>query len=508
MPTRIQIAEVAAWDRGAPAIHGPGIYGASPNKPFSYAVPATGERPLQFSAEGLPAGLRIDPATGFISGSVRRPADSQVLLRAENRHGVSEREFTIAIGRGLALTPPMGWNSWNAWRRWVDDAKVRAAARALVDMGLAARGYVYVNIDSCWQGQRGGPHNAIQPNCKFPDMSLLAADLHRLGLRFGIYSTPWTAPHGCTADEAMADWGGPALMGCSSGDPDPEYTINRLDAGKYVGLTKHEAEDVAQWAAWGVDFLKYDWSPTDAKSIARMGEELKRAHRDIVFSLCTAARIRDAETIKAYANMWRGIPDTDDTWLSVKKNAFLLEDSQDEDWRPHVGPGAWNDLDMLALGPQWAGPDGTRSNRLSENEQITCMTAWALYSSPLILSCDLSALSEFELRLFGNEEVIAVNQDPLGRPAVRLRETRSQPIDARLPCDTRIWARPLSGERMAAGLFNLGEEEQAISVDLTELGLSGAASVRNLWERRDMGKARGSLSVQVPAHGAQMILFS
>jgi alpha-galactosidase len=507
MTAKVRLAEVAPWDEGPPSIQGPGVHGASADKPVLYTVPATGERPLRFSAQGLPDGLSLDARTGLISGSAGREGDACVLLRVENRHGKAERELTIAIGRGLALSPPMGWNSWNAWRRWVDDEKTRAAARALVTTGLAARGYTYVNIDSCWQGERGGPQDAIQPNRKFPDMESLVADVHRMGLKFGIYSTPWTVPHGCSAEDAAEGWGGPGLIGCSSGDPDPDYHLdgNRLESGKYVGLNKHEAQDVAQWSAWGVDFLKYDWGPTDPESVARMGRALRQASRDIVFSLCTSVRLEDAAGIKAWANMWRGLPDTSDTWHSVKRNAFLLEDSQEEDWRPHVGPGGWNDLDMLALGPQCDGRGGSRPNRLSEDEQIACMTAWALYPSPLILSCDLTSLSEFELRLFGNEEVIAVNQDALGKPAARLRETRVQPLGVSRLRDSRIWARELTGGRVAVGLFNLGDEADELSVDLGELGLRGPVGARNLWERRDVGEVEDRLSVAVPGHGAQLI---
>jgi alpha-galactosidase len=506
MEAQTRIAEVAPWDQGQPAIHGPSIYGASAGKPFRYAVPATGERPLRFRAEGLPQGLRLDSTTGHLVGAARTEGDFQVLLQVENEHGRAEKEFTIAIGRGLALTPPMGWNSWNAWRRWVDDARMRSAAEDLVKTGLAARGYSCVNIDSCWQGRRGGPHGAIQPNGKFPDMKALADHIHGLGLKFGIYSTPWVMPWGCTPTEAEDDWGGPGLIGCSSGKPDPDYQPNSIAEGRYVGLEKHEAQDVAQWSEWGVDFLKYDWNPTDTRSLERMGRLVKEAPRDIVVSICTNARLEDADTIKTWSNMWRGLPDTVDEWSSVLKNAFLLEDSQGEDWRPHVRPGSWNDLDMLALGPQTEGSTKCHPNRLSRDEQITSMTAWALYPSPLILSCDLSELSDFEMRLFCNEEVIAVNQDRLGRPAIRLHEQRNQPIDAGLPrSNYRIWARTLADGTTAVGLFNLSSRADKITFNLKDLGLSGSVAIRNLWERRNLGQFTERFSIAVPAHGAQLL---
>ena len=508
MNSSIRIAEVTPWDEGEVAIHGPGIFGASVDKPFLYTIPATGERPLKFSVERLPEGLQLDPNTGQVTGTVRNEGDTTVLLRAENRHGKAEKEFTIAIGRGLALTPPMGWNSWNAWRRWVDSPKVLSAAEELVRSGLAARGYTYVNIDSCWQGERGGRFRAIQPNSKFPDMKSLVDQIHMLGLKAGIYSTPWTVPWGCTQEEAEADWGGPGLIGCSSGAPDPDYQKNALFDIHYVGVDKHEAQDMAQWADWGVDYLKYDWNPTDPRSLDRIGRRVKAASRDIVLSICTNARLADADTVKKWANMWRGIPDTEDEWSSILKNAFLLEDSQFEDWRPHVGPSAWNDLDMLALGPQFETSTTCCPNRLSEDEQITSMTAWTLYPSPLILSCDLSSLSDFELRLFANEEVIAVNQDALGKPAVRFCERREQSIrEIQAHHDSRIWARSLTGGSVAVGFFNFLESPDTLSIDPSEIGLSGAISARNIWERREIGPVQGRFSIEVPAHGAQLVVL-
>lgn len=506
MQSRVNLAIVTPWDQGNPVMHGPDIHGASAEKPFLYAIPTTGERPVHFRVAGLPAGLHLDSTSGHISGKARQEGEFRLLLCAENRHGKAEKEFTLVIGGRLALTPPMGWNSWNAWRRWVDDGKVRAAADGLVRTGLAARGYSYVNVDSCWQGLRGGKHNAIQPNRKFPDMRLLADYIHARGLKFGIYSTPWTVPWGCSEKEAVSDWGGPGLIGCSSGAPDPDYRPNHIPEGRYVGIEKHEAQDVAQWVEWGVDFLKYDWCPTDPKSLERMGRVLKAAARDIVLSICTEARLSHIDVYRTWAHMWRGIPDTFDTWSSLMKNAFMSDDYLQEDWRPHIGPGGWHDLDMFALGPQFATATGSCPNKLTPDEQITHMTAWALYPSPLILSCDLAALSDFELRLFGNEEVITINQDRLGKPATRMCEERSQASGSRQPRrNARVWARPLANGSFAIGLFNLADSPDELSVDLQALGLSGSVAVRNLWERCDLGRAQDRFSLLVPAHGAQLV---
>ncbi len=502
------LAPVIPWNTGTPVIQGPELTGASGGKPFLYTIPATGARPLVFTAEGLPAGLTLDARTGWITGSVAAEGEYRVLLTAENVHGRAEREFLIVIGQGLALTPPMGWNSWNAWRRWVDDAKVRAAAEHLVAHGLAARGYTYVNIDSCWQGIRGGPHHAIQPNRKFPDMPALGKFIHDQGLKFGIYSSPWVCPWGCSDQEALEDWGGGELIGSSGGERDPDYPWELPhETGKYVGREKYEANDVAQWVEWEVDYLKYDWTPTDPVCLERMGRCLKNAPRDIVLSLCTGARLEHVEAYKKWANLWRGGRDTQDIWENILITGFFAEENNLlENWRPHVGPSRWYDLDMTALGSQFDTRDHTVPCKLTPDEQITHMSYWALYPSPLFLSCNLADLNDFSLRLFGNEEIIAVNQDRLGKPAVRVKESRFPPLSAERPQrNSRVHARPLADGGLAAGFFNLSDQEDQVSISLAELGLTGTVAVRNLWRRTDLGRMDINITLTVPSHGAQMI---
>jgi alpha-galactosidase len=504
MSASIRLAPVTAWNSGSPAIHGPELTGASAGKPFSYTIPATGERPLRFTADGLPQGLTLHSNTGQITGCLAAEGRYRVLFKAENQHGKAEKEFEIVIGRGLALTPPMGWNSWNAWRRWVDDGKVRAAAENMVNSGLAARGYTYINIDSCWQGERRGKHNAIQPNRKFPDMPALSAFVHERGLKFGIYSTPWVCPWGCTKEEAFADWGGPDLIGCSAGEQDMDYSSY---CGKYVGKEKYEANDVAQWVDWNVDYLKYDWAETDPICLERMSRCLKNSARDIVLSICTGAKNQHAEAYKKWANMWRGAEDTHDDWHNILRTGLYSEETNDRvNWRPHVGPGRWYDLDMTALGPQFDTKESTVPCKLTREEQITHMSYWALYPSPLFLSCNLADMDDFTLRLFGNEEIIAVNQDRLGKPAVRVKEIRLQSLSSSSGRhENRVHAKPLADGSLALGFFNLSENEDEVSIALSDLDLSGSVAVRNLWERKDLGRMEGKITLSVPAHGSQMV---
>jgi alpha-galactosidase len=174
-----------------PQINGAKVFGARPASPFLFTIPATGNRPMTFAAEGLPAGLTLDEKTGLTTGKVDTPGTYNVILKATNSLGTAQRALKIVVGDKIALTPPMGWNSWNCWAANVSDKNVRASAKAMVDSGLINHGWTYINIDDTWQGKRGGEFNAIQPNKKFPDMGGLCDYVHSLGLKIGIYSTPW-----------------------------------------------------------------------------------------------------------------------------------------------------------------------------------------------------------------------------------------------------------------------------------------------------------------------------
>ncbi|MGN0189083.1 MAG: putative Ig domain-containing protein, partial [Candidatus Cryptobacteroides sp.] len=179
-----------------PRINGARVYGQSPDVDFLFKIPASGERPMTFSAEGLPKGLKLDSRTGIITGRVRKEGSYIVTLTATNRLGSDSKPLRLEIGEDrLLLTPPMGWSSWNCFGNTVSQEHAMAMAKAFVDLGLDQYGWSYINLDDGWQYDRGGKHNAIMPNSKFPDMMGLSDYIHSLGLKFGIYSGPWTGTY-------------------------------------------------------------------------------------------------------------------------------------------------------------------------------------------------------------------------------------------------------------------------------------------------------------------------
>ena len=246
-----------------PRINGPKVYGARPGADFLFRIPATGERPMAFSAEGLPKGLALDTQSGIITGRVRKEGEYRVTLKARNAHGEAQRELRIVVGGQIALTPPMGWNSWNVWGNTVNQEKVEAAARAMVESGLADYGWSYINIDDGWQGLRGGAYNAIQPNGKFPDMKGMVDRIHALGLKAGIYSSPWAGTYAghigttCDREDGIYWWVEQGIVDADMKLDRKQKDVKREDL-RYFGEYSFARQDARQWADWGIDYLKYD----------------------------------------------------------------------------------------------------------------------------------------------------------------------------------------------------------------------------------------------------------
>jgi alpha-galactosidase len=387
-------------------------------------------------------------------------------LTVKGSRGTATRELRIVAGKKkLARTPPLGWNSWNCWAQAVDDAKIRQSADWLVKSGLAAHGFCYVNIDDCWEGDRDEA-GRIRTNEKFPDMKGLAEYIHAKGLKLGIYSSP--GPKTCAGFE---------------------------------GSQGHEAEDALTYSEWGCDYLKYDWCsygpvaekrsvPYAKKPYDVMKRALDEVDRDIVYSLCQYGM---ADVWKwgarAGGHLWRTTGDITDTWGSMAGIGFTQNGLE-----RFAGPGRWNDPDMLVVGQVGWGPK-LHATRLSKNEQITHMTLWAILAAPLLIGCNLAALDTFTLDLLTNDDVLDVNQDPLGKQGRRIAKSGA----------TEIWARELEDGTRAVGLFNRGGQRADMAVPFRSLGLRGAQPVRDLWLRKDVGVHQRAYRVTVPVHGAVLV---
>jgi len=462
---------VAETESQVPQIHGARIIGATPGHAFLFRIPATGKGPFTFGAKNLPKGLSLDTKTGVISGSLESAGKTNVVLTVRGAKGTGSRNFTIVGGEhALALTPPMGWNSWNVWAGAVDQDKVKAAADELISSGLAAHGYMYVNIDDTWEADRDA-NGKILTNKKFPDMTALSQYIHDKGLRFGIYSSP--GPKTCAG---------------------------------FTASYQHEEQDAASYADWGVDYLKYDWCSygniaKDDKSIAAfmkpyqvMGTALAKVNRDIVYSLCQYGMgdvWKWGADPTVGGNCWRTTGDIGDNWASVKS---IIESQAGHE--VYAGPGHWNDPDMLMVGI--VGFGNTHPTRLKPNEQLLHISMWGLLSSPLLIGCDMTRLDKFTTDILSNDELIDINQDPLGKPAARVVKDGTK----------EVWARPLFDGTKAVGLVNIGDDPQKITVKWSDVGANGSNAVRDLWLHKNLGIIKDSYTVEVPAHGCVVLKVS
>ena len=463
-----------------PRIIGPAVFGANAGNQFLFRIPATGVRPMKCSVKGLPKGLNCFEETGLIRGRTPDNGTYEVTLVAENDHGKDEKKFRIIVGQGLALTPPMGWNSWNVWGLSVDQRKVKTAALAMDALGLANYGWTYINIDDGWEAPERDEMGFLHPNEKFPNMLQLGIDLHDMGLKLGIYSSP-----------------GPTTC------------------GGYLGSYEHELLDLQTWAAWGIDYVKYDWCSYDniakdqsleelKKPYIFFNEQLKQINRDIVYSMCQYGR---GEVWKwgeeAGGNLWRTTGDITDTWSSMAGIGF----SQNE-LAPYAGPGHWNDPDMLVVGKLGWGPN-TRDTRLTPDEQYTHISLWAMLSAPLLLGCDLAQMDAFTLSLLTNREVLAIHQDELGKQATKVHDgVRYQ-----------VWKKELANGDFAIAVFNIGKEgpEEAFNwdnqrqmLDVTVGGKQikveeGIYRIRDVWRQQNIGTFKEYFGVKVPHHGVVML---
>jgi alpha-galactosidase len=353
----------------------------------------------------------------------------------------------------VAATPPMGWNSWNHFACKVTAADVRSAADAIASNGMKDAGYIYVNIDDCWQGVRD-EKGSIQPNQKFGDMKALADYVHAKGLKIGIYSSP--GPKTCAG---------------------------------YEGSYGHEELDAQQYAAWGFDYLKYDWCSAEkvyprsqmTEVYKKMHDALVRTGRPIVFSLCQYGYGRVWRWgASVGGNLWRTTEDITDHYDRMSVIGFAQDGLE-----PFAGPGHWNDPDMLEVG----------NGGMNHDEYLTHMSLWALLAAPLLAGNDLSSMTPETLSMLTNREVIALDQDAKGIEARRI--SQEGPLE--------VWSKSLADGSVAVGLFNRGESSNPITLSFKDIGVRGRATVRDLWKAKDVGSFQQSYTEEVPRHGVVLI---
>lgn len=369
----------------------------------------------------------------------------------------------LAQSNSLAPTPPMGWNSWNLFAGKVDDKDVRAAADAMVSSGMKDAGYVYIIIDDTWQGTRDAQGN-MQPNSKFPDMKALADYVHSKGLKIGIYSSP--GPTTCA---------------------------------HYEGSYQHEVQDAKTYAAWGIDYLKYDLcgyrkimaqeAPNDPAKATQMMkdayEKMRQAllatGRPIVYGFCQYGMNAVWEWGPGLgANLWRTTGDIDPTWDRMTLIGFSQAGLS-----KYAGPGHWNDPDMLEVG----------NGKLTLDENRTHMSLWALLAAPLLAGNDLSKMTPETTAILTNRDVIAIDQDPLGKQGDRVSAVG--PVE--------IWSKPLQGGDVAVALFNRDETALPVTLTLSDVGFPSGAKLRDIWQAKDLGKIKTTYTANVPRHGVVLL---
>ena len=488
------------------------IFGVRPNHPFLYTIATSGVKPIKFAAKNLPEGLKIDYITGVISGKISDTSSQSynVTLIAKNRYGSVKENLLVKVGETINLTPPLGWNSWYCWSESVSQEKVLKTANDFIKTGIKDYGWNYVNIDDCWQGIRGGKYNAIQGNGRFPNMKRLTSKIHKMGLKVGIYSSPWQGTFagfiGGTAPTKNGDYSSLNML------PEDKRNQKYQIFGRYPGSIKRGAakigkywffdKDAKQFAEWGIDYIKVDWRPNDIPTTKRMYENLRESGRDIVYSLSNTAPIKNGKGLSKYANLWRTTDDIHDNWSSISSIGF-----QTNKWRKFQSQGHWNDPDMLQIGKLGTTNSYVKKfkkSKLTADEQYTQLTLWSMLSAPLLLSCDIAALDKFTLNLITNSDVLAINQDAKGVQAYPVWKKDGM----------QIWVKPLFEKNCyAVAIFNDGNDSaKTISfnwndIDFTENGKKySVKSIRDLWRQRNITTKENvkQFSTNVYRHGAEL----
>ncbi|MGA2897746.1 MAG: glycoside hydrolase family 27 protein [Acidobacteriaceae bacterium] len=426
---------------------------------------------MRIRSQMLKAGGLVLFVAGWAVGAGAQTAQGAQTSAASGtatRHSaVATRPHVAATRPVTAATPPMGWNSWNYFAGKVTDKDIRDTADLLVSTGMRDAGYVYVNIDDTWEGGRDA-NGKIQSNEKFPDMKALADYVHSKGLKLGIYSSP-----------------------------------GAKTCARFEGSLGHEEQDAATYAEWGIDYLKYDLCsysgvmraqfPNDLaaqnkmmrEAYEKMHQAIGKTGRPMVYSLCQYGWDSVWEWgPQVGANLWRTTGD-----ISANFDRMSLIGRGQAGLEKYAAPGHWNDPDMLEVG----------NGRLTHDENVTHMTLWAMLAAPLIAGNNLTQMTPDVASILMNKEVIAIDQDALGRQGDR--------VYAEGPVE--IWAKSLKGGRKALAIFNFGEtasEMRGIGLHLKEAGLPAHVTARDVWAAKDLGRIGDDTKFTVPRHGVVLLV--
>jgi alpha-galactosidase len=526
----------AAKPGAAPRFNGPRLLGIRPRTPFLHSLAVSGAGPMMWKVEDLPAGLKFDPKSGIISGTLTSPGEFIFRATAANSRGNATAEFKIVCGDTLALLPPMGWNSYDAFGDSVRESEVLANAAWLKEY-LQPLGWDTVVVDFRWYDSKAdgirvqNPEGVtidefgrcIPPTNRFPSAANgagfkpLADKIHALGLKFGIHIMRGIPRKAVDANTKIAGSNFTAAQA-----PRPEWDTNRtcrwnrdmfgVDASTDAGKAWY-ASIGRQYAEWGVDYIKCDdiaqlergTNRYPRLEVEALANGLRAGGRSIVLSLSPGpALVQESEHLGRFANLWRISGDFWDNWRSLNRNFDLFAA-----WQSRGSPGHWPDGDMIPFAHICqrncdVRPD--RWTRFTRDEQLTLMSLWALAPSPLMLGMNLPDNDAWTTAILSHPEVLAVNQDWPGRAAEKTSPRMAVPApdgpsDAVLP---EIWVKKLSDDSSAIGFFNRSGQPLKFQLPWSSLGFKAPPEVRDVWLRKDLGKQE-TFTAELPPHGCVLL---
>lgn len=455
---------------GPPVLRGAKVVGNYPNTDFLFTIPATGDRPMEFEAERLPAGLTLDRKTGFITGKITNAGEYNVTVIVKNKSGKVSEDLKIVVGDKLCLTPPLGWNSWNVFTSDVNEKLVIEIADAMVANGMRDLGYEYINLDDYWHApQREADGRPKADPVKFPHgMKYLSDYMHSKGLKLGIYSCAGT-----------------------------------MTCGKQFGGYQHEEIDAKTYAEWGIDLLKYDYcfAPKGQKdAIERytaMGSALKKSGRSIVFSICEWGGRKPGEWgATVGGSYWRTTGDIVDAWKHTGYNTVTSIIQKQKGLEKNAGPGHWNDPDMLIVGNHGTGKATSRGGTLkglTQDEYYTHFAMWCMLDAPLLTSCDMRNVSKEDLAIMANPTLLAISQDELGEEAHQVKTKGGM----------WFYQKRMKDNSYAIAVINTGNKAKDYKMNAADFGLPANPSQII---SAQTGKADFFTQKTVPSHGTLVFI--